>query len=75
MWAVDGRRIMHAQIRIGLSFVFLTDDFPEFCDGKSQTPIALNGTPVTKSRTRNINTSATSAISLIFAYLFRVAVM
>ena len=45
--APDGRRIMHAAIRIGKSFVFLVDDFPEFCGGKSSTPTALKGTPVT----------------------------
>lgn len=45
--APDGRKIMHAAIRIGNSFVFLADDFPEFCRGKSQSPKALNGTPVT----------------------------
>lgn len=45
--APDGRRIMHAQIRIDNSVVFLADDFPEFCGGKSQSPKALNGTPVT----------------------------
>jgi uncharacterized glyoxalase superfamily protein PhnB len=44
--APDGRRIMHAAIRIGKSFVFLADDFPEFCGGKSQSPSALKGTPV-----------------------------
>jgi PhnB protein len=38
---------MHAQIRIGKSFVFLADDFPEFCGGKSSTATALRGTPVT----------------------------
>ena len=38
MPAPDGRRIMHAAIRIGNSFVFLVDDFPEFCDGKSESP-------------------------------------
>ncbi len=43
----DGQRIMHAAIRIGSSFVFLVDDFPEFCDGKSGTATALKGTPVT----------------------------
>jgi PhnB protein len=47
MPAPDGRRIMHAQIRIGKSFVFLVDDFPEFCGGKSSTPTALKGTPLT----------------------------
>jgi PhnB protein len=44
--APDGRRIMHAALRIGKSYVFLVDDFPEFCGGTSQTPIALKGTPV-----------------------------
>ena len=43
----DGRRLMHAAIRIGKSFVFLADDFPEFCDGKASSPVALKGTPVT----------------------------
>ena len=47
MPAPDGRKIMHAAIRIGKSFVFLVDDFPEFCGGKSQSPTALKGTPVT----------------------------
>src|SRR6266481_1882926 len=47
MPAPDGRRIMHAAIRIGRSFVFLVDDFPEFCGGKSSPPTALKGTPVT----------------------------
>jgi PhnB protein len=44
--APDGRRIMHAAIRIGTSFVFLVDDFPEFCGGKASSPKALQGTPV-----------------------------
>jgi PhnB protein len=46
MMAPDGRRVMHASIRIGNSFVFLVDDFPEFCGGKSQSPKGLSGTPV-----------------------------
>src|SRR5947209_6986515 len=45
--APDGRRIMHAAIRIGNSFVFLVDDFPEHCGGKSSSATALQGTPVT----------------------------
>ena len=45
--APDGRRIMHAAIRIGRSFVFLVDEFPEFCGGNKSSPKALNGTPVT----------------------------
>lgn len=47
MPAPDGRKIMHAQIRIGKSFVFLVDDFPEFCGGKSNLATANPGTPVT----------------------------
>jgi PhnB protein len=46
----DGQRIMHAAIRLGSSIVFLVDDFPEFCDGKSESPKALRGTPVTLHR-------------------------
>jgi PhnB protein len=48
--APDGHRIMHAAIRIGSSFVFLVDDFPEFSGGKASSPKALNGTPVTIHR-------------------------
>jgi PhnB protein len=43
----DGRRLMHAGIRIGKSFVFLADDFPEHCGGKARSPTALQGTPAT----------------------------
>ena len=50
MLAPDGQRIMHAAIRIGQSHVFLVDDFPEFCGGKSSTAKALGGTPVTIHR-------------------------
>lgn len=46
MPAPDGTRLCHASIRIGSSFVFLADDFPEYCDGHSQTAQALGGTPV-----------------------------
>ena len=47
MPAQDGKRIMHAALRIGRGVVFLADDFPEYCGGKSRTPLALQGTPVT----------------------------
>jgi PhnB protein len=46
----DGKRIMHAEIRIGDRPVFLADDFPEFCGGKASSPAALGGTPVTIHR-------------------------
>ena len=48
--APDGRRIMHAEIKIGGRPVFLVDDFPEFCEGKASSPKALGGTPVTIHR-------------------------
>jgi uncharacterized glyoxalase superfamily protein PhnB len=47
MPAPDGKRVMHAEIKIGDSLLMMADDFPEFCDGKSRTPQTLKGTPVT----------------------------
>ena len=41
-----GTRLMHAEIRLGPSTIYLADDFPEHCDGKSHTATALGGTPV-----------------------------
>jgi uncharacterized glyoxalase superfamily protein PhnB len=43
-------RILHAELRIGGSPLFLADDFPEFSGGKSSSPKALRGTPVTLHR-------------------------
>lgn len=48
--APDGKRLLHAAITIGGSPLFLVSDFPEFCGGKSQSPQALGGTPVTIHR-------------------------
>ncbi|MGD9619634.1 MAG: VOC family protein [Mycolicibacterium sp.] len=42
----DGK-LIHAAVQINGFMVFLNDDFPEFCDGKSSTPTALGGTSVT----------------------------
>lgn len=42
----DGR-IIHAALNINGSMVMLNDDFPEMNGGKSLTPTALGGTPVT----------------------------
>jgi PhnB protein len=50
MLAPDGNRVMHAQLTIGGAPVFLADDFPEYCEGHSQTATALGGTPVTIHR-------------------------
>jgi PhnB protein len=45
--APDGKKIMHASLEVLGSRLMLNDDFPEFCGGKSSTPQALGGTPVT----------------------------
>jgi PhnB protein len=42
----DGK-LVHAALQINGSMVMLNDDFPEMTDGKSMTPTALGGTPVT----------------------------
>ena len=42
----DGK-LMHAALQINGSTVLLNDDFPEYNDGKSSSPMALGGTPVT----------------------------
>ena len=42
--------IMHAEIRIGDSLVYLCDDFPEMCGGKARHPKALGGTSGTIHR-------------------------
>ncbi|AQT81646.1 hypothetical protein B1R94_23925 [Mycolicibacterium litorale] len=42
----DGK-LIHAAVEINGSTVMLNDDFPEMSDGKSMTPPALGGTPVT----------------------------
>ena len=40
-------KLVHAALDINGSMVMLNDDFPEYSDGKSMTPTALGGTPVT----------------------------
>ncbi|MBC8108945.1 MAG: VOC family protein [Anaerolineae bacterium] len=47
----DGKKLMHAQVQIGESTLYLCDDFPEYCGGKSRTPQSLGGTPVTIHQT------------------------
>ena len=42
----DGK-LIHASVRINGFLVMLNDDFPEMSGGKSMTPPALGGTPVT----------------------------
>jgi PhnB protein len=43
----DGKKLIHAAVQINGSTVMLNDDFPEMSDGKSLTPKALGGSPVT----------------------------
>ena len=42
-----GGKLVHAALTINGSSVYLNDDFPEMSGGKSMTPTALGGTPVT----------------------------
>lgn len=42
-----GGKLMHAELEINGALVMLADDFPEYNDGKSSTPTALGGSPVT----------------------------
>jgi PhnB protein len=46
----DGKRIMHAELTLDGAAIYLCDDFPEMCGGKSRTPVSLKGTPVTIHR-------------------------
>ena len=43
--AMDGKRVMHAMLKIGDSVLFLADEFPEM--GSCQAPPAQGGSPVT----------------------------
>ena len=39
MPAPDGQRLMHGHLKIGDADLFVVDDFPEMCGGKSQDPL------------------------------------
>lgn len=43
-------KLMHCEMTIDGKSFFMADDFPEYCDGKSQSPKSLGGTPVTIHR-------------------------
>jgi len=47
MPAPDGKRLMHAEMKIGDKTFFLCDDFPEYCEGASRSAKALGGSCVT----------------------------
>ena len=42
-----GKRVMHAALEVNGGILMLNDEFPEYTAGKSSTPEALGGTPVT----------------------------
>ena len=44
--APDGKRLMHAALKINGATLLLCDDFPEYRGGKGSTPEALGGSPV-----------------------------
>lgn len=50
MAAPNDTRIMHAAIQIDGRPLYLVDDFPEYCGGKSQSATGLGGSPVTVHR-------------------------
>ena len=63
MPAPDGKRLMHASINIDGKPIFLADDFPEYCGGKSQSATALGGSPVVIHRyVRNVDAAFERAI-------------
>jgi PhnB protein len=45
--APNSNKVMHARLDIHGSTLMFSDDFPEYMGGKSRTPQALGGTPVT----------------------------
>jgi len=45
--APDSNKLMHVHLELYGSALFFSDDFPEFMGGKSNTPQALGGSPVT----------------------------
>ncbi len=47
MPAPDGKRVMHAELRIGDSPLLICDDFPEYGDGRKRDPKTLGASPVT----------------------------
>lgn len=47
MPAPDGKRLWHAEMRIGDRVFYLADDFPEAFGGKARSPKALGASPVT----------------------------
>ena len=47
--APDGKRVMHAMIRVGGAAIMLADEFPDMGEdcGGNKSPLALGGSPVT----------------------------
>jgi PhnB protein len=47
MPAEDGKRLMHAELRVAGGKLYLHDDFPEYCGGKVKAASKIGATPVT----------------------------
>ncbi len=45
--APDGKRLMHAHLKVLSMDLMLSDDFPDHMGGRSRTPEAFGGSPVT----------------------------
>lgn len=43
----SGKKLWFAELKIGGNALYLNDDFPEMCGGKSKTAQSLGGTPIT----------------------------
>jgi PhnB protein len=43
----DGKKVMHAHLKVLGMSIMLSDDFPEYNNGKSKSPKALGGSAVT----------------------------
>ncbi len=48
--APDGKRLIHAELKIDAGPIYLCDDFPEYWEGNSRTPRSLGASPVTIHR-------------------------
>ncbi|MCU1281796.1 MAG: hypothetical protein JWM53_5342 [bacterium] len=43
----DGKKVMHAALKLNGAVIFLVDDFPERNGGRARTPEGLGGSPIT----------------------------
>ncbi|HEY2001266.1 MAG TPA: VOC family protein [Acidobacteriaceae bacterium] len=62
--APDGKRLMHAHLKVLGMDLMLSDDFPDHMSGRSRTPEAFGGSPVTLHlHTDDVNTLWANALA------------